>query len=84
MSVINPINIGKKMMIQKKIVSRKKTEGCDPRKYRVYIRHYLEEALRKDTNSAGYRAALQKAAWWNKKYRESFRRSLKRSVSRML
>ena len=49
-----------------------KTEGCTPRKYRAYIRHYLEKALKKGINSDGYKTALQKAAWWNKEYRKKF------------
>ena len=46
--------------------------ACFPRKYRAYIRYYLEEALKEDIDSAGYEVALQQAAWWNKEYRESF------------
>lgn len=49
-----------------------KTEECSPRKYRAYTRYYLEEALREETNSAAYKISLQKAVWWNKKYKEDF------------
>ena len=54
-----------------------KTEECTPRKYRAYIRYYLEKALKKNVNSRGYKKALRKAAWWNKKYKENFPEEVK-------
>ena len=51
---------------------RQNAEGCEPRKHRAHVRHYLEEAMKSDPHSENRRTALQKAAWWNEQYKNKF------------